>query len=80
MIGIAILTASIVIPAFLADDILYAIAGFAAAIIITMLMNPMPTLSESVIVAATLIVGYAGAVYLTKRAVVYLSKIRFGNH
>jgi hypothetical protein len=80
MISIAILIAAVLLPAIFSKEILYAIAAFAASSIIVMVLNPLPTLSESMIVVAALIVAYAGAVYLTKRAVVYLSKNKFGKY
>lgn len=64
-----ILLAAVLLPAFIDEDIIKPIA-----IIIVMLLNPLPTVSESVIVVASAISAYAGAVYLVKRAVDYLSK------
>jgi hypothetical protein len=80
MISIAILIAAVLLPAIFSKEILYAIAAFAASSIIVMALNPLPTLSESMIVVAAIITAYAGAVYLTKRAVVYLSKNKFGKY
>lgn len=80
MIAIIGLVVAVLAPAFFAEDIIYSIAAFGAATIAIMLLNPMPTVSESVLVVATSIVLYAGAVYLTKRAVDYLLKDIFARY
>ncbi len=79
MIAIIILAVAVILPAFVSEDIIFSIVAFAVVMSVAMIVNPLPSTSESVLVLAFVIVAYAGAVYLTKRAVVYLSKIRFGN-
>lgn len=74
MIAIIILAVAVILPALMIEDIIFSIVAFAVVMSVAMITNPLPSTSESVFVLAFVIVAYAGAVYLTKRAVDYLLK------
>lgn len=74
MIAIIILAVAVILPALMIEDIIFSIVAFAVVMSVAMIVNPLPSTSESVFVLAFVIVAYAGAVYLTKRAVDYLLK------
>jgi hypothetical protein len=74
MISLMLLVALVVFPAFTKSDLLWYVLGFATANILLVAMHPLPTLSESAIMVLCLVLLYTGAIYLLRRAVVYVSK------
>jgi hypothetical protein len=74
MISLLCLAFILVLPAFTDKDLLWYVAGFAVVNILLVAMYPFPTLSESAIMVLAMVLLYTGAVYLLRRAVVYISE------
>lgn len=65
---------SIIAGAILYEDVLVATAIVALVVTLTLIVTPLPTLAESLVVLAAVSIGYLGITYLVQRIYLYFKQ------